>query len=139
MEDTSNKTCYCQSLVANAQNGSTRKRQRTAIVDTIGQSPSPVQTGGVLAAMNKLTKLVEHHPKLHPKLEKILEDIYNELEPEVTATTRKQKNETSCPIYKLSNDALNLIFGNVNKKQYRFVACTSYRFQQVYLDSFGGI
>ena len=51
---------------------------------------------------------------------------------------RKQKNEDSCPLYKLSNDVLKLIFGSVGENNYRFVACTSYRFSQVYLDTFGG-
>ena len=42
-------------------------------------------------------------------------------------------------MYKLSNDELlKLIFGYVGEKNYRFVACMSYRFQQVYLDTFGG-
>ncbi len=54
------------------------------------------------------------------------------------AAIRKQRNEDSCPIYKLSNDELKLIFGYVGKMQYRFVACTSYRFHQVYLDTSGG-
>ena len=55
-----------------------------------------------------------------------------------TAAIRKQKNEDSCPIYKLSNDELKLVFGYIGDKQYRFVAGTSYRFHQVYLDTFGG-
>ncbi len=56
-----------------------------------------------------------------------------------TAAIRKQqKNDDSCPLYKLSNDELKLIFGSVGENNYRFVACTSYRFSQVYLDTFGG-
>ena len=55
-----------------------------------------------------------------------------------TAAIRKQKNEDSCLLYKLSNDALKLIFGYVGKRQYRCVACASDRFHQVYLDTFGG-
>ena len=77
---------------------------------------------GVLAAVNKLTKVVERHP---------------ELELEVCAATRKQKNENTCPIYKLSNDELNHIFGYVGEMQYGFVACTSDRFHEVYLETFG--
>ena len=53
------------------------------------------------------------------------------------AAIQKQKNEDSCPIYKLSDDELKLIFGNVGEMQYRFVACTSYHFHQAYLDTFG--
>jgi len=53
------------------------------------------------------------------------------------AAIRKQKNEDSCPIHKLSNDELKLIFGYVGENNYRFVACASYRFHQVYLDKFG--
>ena len=43
-------------------------------------------------------------------------------------------------MYKLSNDELlKLIFGYVGEKNYRFVACASYRFhQEVYLDTFRG-
>ena len=96
------------------------------------------QNEGVLAAMNKLTFLVEHHPQILSKLEGMLEDVFNTLEPEVSAAVRKEKNEDSCPLYKLSNDELKLIFGYVGKMQYRFVACTSYRFHQVYLDTSGG-
>ena len=54
------------------------------------------------------------------------------------ATIRKQKNEASC-LYNLLNDEVNkLIFGYVGEKNYRFVARTSYRFHQVYIDTFGG-
>ena len=89
-------------------------------------------------AMNKLSKLVEHRPRLHSKLEKMLEGNFGKLEIEVYADDRKQENEDSCPIYKLSNDELKLIFGYVGKKKYRFVACTSCSFHQVYLDTFQG-
>jgi hypothetical protein len=47
-------------------------------------------------------------------------------------------DEDSCPIYKLSNDELNLVFGCIGEMQYRFVVGTSERFHQVYLDTFGG-
>jgi len=52
------------------------------------------------------------------------------------AAIRKQNNEDSCPIFKLSNDELQLIFQYVGEMQYGFVACTSYRFHHVYLDTF---
>ena len=138
--ETSNTTSNCQSLAPNAQNVPTRKRQKNAMFDTLaGRCPSPAQNGGVFAAMNKLTKLVEHHPEFqHSKLERMLEDTFNTLEPEVSAADRKQKNYDSCPIYKLSNDEFKLIFRSVGEDQYRFVACTSNRFHQVYLDTFGG-
>jgi len=124
----------------NAQNEPTRKRQKTAMSDTLGHCcpASPAQNGGVFAAMNKLSKLVlEHHPLFNSKLERMLEDIFNELEPEVSATVRKEKNEESCPIYKVSNDGFKHIFGHVGEKQYGFVACVSDRFHQVYADMFG--
>ena len=43
------------------------------------------QNEGVLAAMNKLTRLVEHYPQFHSKLEGMLEEVFNTLEPEVSA------------------------------------------------------
>jgi len=72
--------------------------------------------------MNKVTKLVEHHPQLHSKLE---------------AAIRKEDNEEPCAIYKVSNDELKYIFGYVGEKQYGFVACVLDRFHQVSLESFG--
>lgn len=70
MEDTSSTTSdNCQRSFAqqNAQNGPPpRKRQKTAMFDTVGSCPSPIQNRGVLAAMNKLSKLVEHHPGFIP-------------------------------------------------------------------------
>ena len=60
------------------------------------------------------------------------------IEEDSSAKKRKESNEDSCPLYKLSNDELKLIFGSVGENNYRFVACTSYRFSQVYLDTFGG-
>jgi len=68
---------------------------------------------------------------------RVLLAAHNELEPEVSAATQKQKNEISCPIFKLSNDELRHILGYVGNMQYGFVACTSYRFDQVYLETFG--
>ena len=124
--------------------GPPSKRQRTLAIandNALGSSNPTVsspQNRGMSAAVNKLTKLVEGHPRFSSKLERMLEDLYNELEPEVSAATRKQKNEESCPLYKVSNDELKLILGYVGEENYRFVACTSYRFHQVYLDAFGG-
>ncbi len=64
----------------------------------------------MLSAVSKLTKFVEYHPQFHSKLEGMLEEVFNKLEPEVSAAIRKEKNEDSCPILKLSNDELKLIF-----------------------------
>ena len=52
------------------------------------------------------------------------------------ANNRRQLNEDSCKIYKLTNDLLQLIFQYVGGMQYGFVACTSYRFSAQYLDTF---
>jgi len=61
--------------------------------------------------MQKLVRIVEHHPQFHYRLEEILERIYTVLKPDVSAASaaastaaRKEKNEESCPIFKLSND-----------------------------------
>jgi len=88
--------------------------------------------------MNKLTQLVEHHPQFQSKLEGILEDVFNTLEPEVSVAIRKEKNEDSCVIYKLSNDELVHIVGYVGEKQYGFVVGVSERFHEVYLDTHEG-
>ena len=56
------------------------------------------------AATQKLAKLVENHPQFHSRMEEMFQDIYKELEPKVSAAIRKQKNEESSAIYKLSND-----------------------------------
>jgi hypothetical protein len=122
--------------------GQPSKRQRTITIvnadNTSGSTnpPAPPQNEGVLAAVNKLTKLVEGHPDFYSKLERMLEDLHNKLEPEISAAIRKEKNEDSCPIYKVSNDVLKHILGYVGEKQYRFVACVSYWFHKVYLDTF---
>ena len=58
------------------------------------------------------------------------------LDEEVAAAARKRENEILCPLYKVSDDAFGRIFGYVGEKQYGFVACTSYRFHQVYLGTF---
>jgi hypothetical protein len=34
----------------------------------------------------------------------MLEEVFNKLEAEVSAAIQKEKNEDSCPIFKLSND-----------------------------------
>ena len=119
------------------------KRQRTIAVanDTSDSSTNSTVSpqdkgGGVLAAIEKLTQLVEHHPSFHFKLEEMLKDVYNTLEPEVPAATRKEKNEVSCPIYKLSNDELKLIFGYAGEMQYCFVARASDRFKKS-IETFG--
>ena len=63
----------------------------------------------MLTAVSKLKKLVEHHPQFHSKLEGMLQDLYNRLEPGVSAAIREE-NADSCPIFKLSNDELKLVF-----------------------------
>ena len=54
------------------------------------------------------------------------------------AATRKESNEDSCPLYKVSNDELSHIFEYVGEMHYGFVACTSVRFCEVYLITFRG-
>jgi len=98
---------------------------------------TPVIQASLLVPMQKLAMLVEHHPQLHSKLRDMLEEDYNQLEPHIHAADNKCKNEDSCPIYKLSNDELQHIFGYVGDRQYGFVAGTSYRFRKVYLETFG--
>jgi len=144
MEDQSNVIFgKHQRTASNAPNDpaapSSSKRQKTSSTTPPSCLASPFQNEGVLAAMNKLTQLVEQHPQFQSKLEGMLEDVFNKLEPEVSAAIRKEKNEDSCPIFnKLSNDEIELIFGYVGEKQYGFVACVSDRFHDVYLDTFGG-
>ena len=89
------------------------------------------------AATQKLAKLVENHPQFHSRMEEMFQDMYKELEPKVSAAIRKQKNEESSAIYKLSNDELKLCFGNLGEFQYRYIAGTSHRFKQVYDDVVG--
>jgi len=142
MEDQNNATSgKHQRSASNAFNSpapsSTSKRQKNT-TPSCPASPPFVQNEGVLAAMHKMTQLVEQHPQLHSKLEEMLEDVFNTLEPEVSADIRKEKNEDSCPIFKLWNDELKLVFGYAGEKQYRFVACVSDRFYHVYLEKFGG-
>jgi len=84
-----------------------------------------------------------HDPRLHSKSEGMLKDVYHSLvQPEVASASaariRKQKNEISCPIYKLSNDELKHIFGYIGEKQYGFIACASDRFHKLYLEIFDG-
>ncbi len=126
-----------QSSAPNGPNGPPSKRQKTS---TSSQSTIDNSSGscpGVFAAVSKLTKLVKCHPQFHSKLEGMLQNLFNILEPEVSATIRKEKNANSCPIFKLSNDELKLVFGYVGENQYGFVACVSDRFHQVYLETFG--
>ncbi len=103
-----------QSSALNASNGPPSKRQKTSttssnstIDDSSGSCP------GVLAAVSKLTKLVENYPHFHSKLEGMLQDLYNTLEPEVSAAIRKEENAISCPIFKLSNDEVKHVLGYV--------------------------
>ena len=97
-------------------NSTSGKRQSTALDAPTNAPPSKRQktiddfSRGVLTAVSKLTKLVEHHPQFHSKLEGMLQDLYNTLEPEVSAAIRKEENTESCPIFKLSNDELKLVF-----------------------------
>lgn len=89
------------------------------------------------AATQKLAKLVENHPQFHSSMEQMLQDIYKELELRLSAAFKRQKNEESSAIYKLSNDELKLCFGNLGEYQYRNIAGTSHRFKQVYDDVVG--
>jgi hypothetical protein len=118
-----------ESSAPNEQNGQPSKRQKSTTSDIPG-GPSTFQNGGVLETVTKLAKLVERHPHFHSKLEGMLKDVFNELEPEGSAAIRKENNEKSCPLYKLAN------FRYVGEMQYGFVACTSDRFHQVYLETF---
>jgi len=134
MEDKNNATSgKHQRSASNAPND---KRQK--MTPPSCPAMTPLQNKGVLAAMEKLTELVEHHPQFHSKLEGMLADVFNALEPVVSAAIRKEKNEDSCPIFKLSNDELKHVFGYTGEKQYGFIACVSDRFRQVYLETFGG-
>ena len=110
------------------------KRQKSASSTITRMAGDDIE--GVLVAIHKLTKLVEEHPHLYSKLEEMLKDVYNTLEPEVPAATRTEKNEVSCPIYKLSNDELKLIFGYAGEMQYCFVARASDRFKKS-IETFG--
>jgi len=78
-------------------------------------------------------QMAENHPVLSAVIGAIRKN-----EECVSAAIRKQKNELSCPLYQLSNDELKFIFEYIGEMQFRFVACTSYRFHQVYIDTFGG-
>jgi hypothetical protein len=73
MEDLSNATSgkHQKSSAPNAPND---KRQKTT---TPSCPATPFQNEGVSAAINKLAKLVEHHPRFHSKLEGMLEDVFN--------------------------------------------------------------
>ena len=97
------------------------KRQKTSTISDLTIDDSSGSCPGVLVAVKQLSKLVEHHPQFHSKLEGMLQDLYNTLEPEVSASIRKEENEDSCLIFKLSNDELKLIFGYAGEKQYGFL------------------
>ena len=126
---------------SNAQADSRCKRQiptdcmeMMITIDTAGE-PTP----GALAAakQTRQTQAEQHYTRLDSKLEEMLQGFCNTLKlDEVSAAAdRKQKNETICPIYKVSNDELKHIFGFVGEMQFRFVACTSDRFHEVYLET----
>ena len=98
-----------QSSAPNASNGPPSKRQKTSTISDLTIDDSSGSCPGVLAAVSKLTKLVENYPHFHSKLEGMLQDLYNRLEPGVSAAIREE-NADSCPIFKLSNDELKLVF-----------------------------
>ena len=123
--------------------GPLSKRHRTVAIATdtstsTNPTASPQNEGALTSIYNKFTKLVEGNPDFHSEVERMLEDLHEEFELKAFAATRKQENEISCPIYGLSNDEFKHIFGYIGEMQYGFVACTSDRFHQVYLDTFGG-
>ena len=107
-----------RSSASNAPDGPPSKRQQTSISTKSTIDDSSASCPGVLTAVSKLTKLVEQHPQFHSKLEGMLQDLYNTLESEISASIRKEENEDSCPILKLSHDELKLIFGYAGEKQY---------------------
>jgi len=89
MEDQSNATSgKHQRSASNAPNDptptSSSKRQKTT-TPSCPATPPFQNNEGVLAAMNKLTQLVEHHPRFQSKLEGMLEDVFKKLEPDVSA------------------------------------------------------
>ena len=140
MEETSSAaSSNQQSSSPNAKIDPPNKRRKSSMLaDTPGtSSPTP----GVLEAMDTVTEQVEFEPQFHFKQEGMPEDSFNELEEfkvsaAAAAAIRKQKNEESCPIYKLSNDELKLIFGYAGEMQYCFVARASDRFKKS-IETFG--
>ena len=137
MEDPSKATsCKHERSSPKSPNDPPSKRRKSSMLDTTSYPTTFPQNKGVLEAMHKLTNLVERHPQFHSKLERMLEEAFNVLEPEVSAVVRKEKNEDSCPIYKVSNDSIKHIFGYVGEMQYGFVACISDRFRRAYLETF---
>ena len=77
---------------SSASNAPKDKRQK---ITTSGCPATPFQKGGVSSSIDKLAKLVEHHPLFHSRLEGMLK------EPEVSAAIQKEKNEDSCLLYKV--------------------------------------
>ena len=67
---------------SSATNAFNNKRQKMTSPSCLA---TQFQNEGVLAAINKLTRLVEHYPQFHSKLEGMLEEVFNTLEPEVSA------------------------------------------------------
>jgi len=122
----------------------TSKRQRSSLLNKTDDEKPDAPNGTnskaftiAEAATQKLAKLVENHPQFHSRMEEMFEDMYKELELKVSAAIRKQKNEESSAIYKLSNDELKLCFCYLGKYQYRYIAGTSHRFKQIYDDVVG--
>ena len=90
---------------------------RLAVVVVAHTTSSPTtshQNEGVLAAVNKLTKLVEGHPQLYSKLERMLQNVCNELELEVSAAVRKQEMKilVQCTNFQMMNTHLWTCRGN---------------------------
>jgi hypothetical protein len=54
------------------------------------------------------------------------------------SSVRKQVNDQYRAIFGLPNDCIGNIIEYVGDKQFRFIAGVSYRFKQVYLDTFEG-
>jgi len=56
----------------------------------------------------------------------------------VFSSVRKQVNDEYCPIFGLPNECIGHIIDYVGEKQFIFVAGVSYRFRQLYLETFEG-
>ena len=131
------------------QDGPWSKRLRSARSrvkageNPIGDLPRPPNKSRAFmiaeSSTQKLAKLVDNYPQLHSRMEEMLEDVSTKLESELVSIvmTRRQENEESSAIYKLSNDEVKLCFGFLGGDQYRFIAGTSHRFKQVYDDVVG--
>ena len=123
----------------NAQGDSPCKRHRSTngiemaiAIETAG-NPNPGALAAIQTKRQKQEAAEHDYSRLDSKLEEMLQDL--KLDEVSAAADRKETNEEICPIYKLSNDELKHIFGFVGEMQYRFVACTSDRFHEVYLET----